>query len=107
MPWWNPKDEVAGDVLAIANKLRTRSEIRRERYGDDWRDVVRKLHEEDEFLLSMGMDPATTATQPAGVPAPVETQETASESNEERTGMEDEEDTVTETEDDSGDSIDA
>lgn len=107
MPWWNPKDEVAGDVLAIANKLRTRSEIRRERYGDDWRDVVRKLHEEDEFLLSMGMDPATTASQPAGVPAPVETQETVSESDEERTGMEDEEDTVTETEDDSEDSIDA
>lgn len=89
MPWWNPKDEVAGDVLAIANKLRTRSEIRRERYGDDWRDVVRKLHEEDEFLVSMGMNPMTTANNPPGVPVPIQEQEPPKDTNEEPGGMDD------------------
>lgn len=72
MPWWNPKDEVAGDVLAIANKLRSRSEIRRERYGDDWKDVVRKIHEEDEFLVSMGMSTLTTASPGAQQAPPPE-----------------------------------
>jgi capsid protein len=75
MPWWNPRDEVAGDVLAIANKLRTRSEIRRERYGDDWRDVVRKLAEEEQFMREQGIDPATTE-QPTAVPVSAAESET-------------------------------
>lgn len=69
MPWWNPAQEVQGDVLAIANKLRTRTEIRRERYGDDWKDVVRKLAEEEEYMLELGLSPITTATPPG---APVD-----------------------------------
>lgn len=66
VPWWNPEQEITGDVLAISNKLRTRSEIRRERYGDDWRDVVIKLKQEDEFLRANGFDPSTTEQQPTG-----------------------------------------
>lgn len=69
MPWWNPKDEIAGDVLAIQNKLRTRSEIRRERYGDDWRDVVRQLAQEEQFLEEMGMSAATTEQPPGPAPS--------------------------------------
>lgn len=69
VPWWNPEQEINGDVMAISNKLRTRSEIRRERYGDDWRDVVIKLRQEDDFLKANGFDPATTEQAPAGAPA--------------------------------------
>ena len=68
VPWWNPEQEITGDVLAIQNKLRTRSEIRRERYGDDWRDVVRKLAEEDQFLRENGMD-SVASVQPSSAPA--------------------------------------
>jgi capsid protein len=58
MPWWDPSKEIDGDLKAIQGKLRTRSEIRRERYGDDWKDVVRKLREEEDFLIEQGFDPA-------------------------------------------------
>jgi len=51
IPWWDPSKEIKGDVLAIENNLRTRSEIRKERFGDSWRDVVRRKAEEDKFLL--------------------------------------------------------
>lgn len=68
MPWWDPSKEVAGDLAAVNGKLRTRSEIRRERYGDDWRDVVRKLAEEEEYLREMGMDPAAVTEPTTGVP---------------------------------------
>jgi hypothetical protein len=58
--------------MAIQAKLRTRSEIRREKYGDDWRDVVRKLHEEDEFLAQYGYsaDPAPDAPMAPVVSTP-------------------------------------
>ena len=71
MPWWDPSKEIDGDIKAIQSKLRTRSEIRRERFGDDWRDVVRKLKEEEAFLLEQGFDPAgmATVTHGAGVPS--------------------------------------
>ena len=70
LPWWDPSKEIDGDIKAIQSKLRTRSEIRRERYGDDWRDVVRKLREEEDFLLENGFDPLEMAsvTHGAGVP---------------------------------------
>ena len=82
MPWWNPKDEIAGDVLAIQNKLRTRSEIRRERYGDDWRDVVRQLAQEERFLEEMGMSAATTEQPPGPAPS-MEPEEEADEPEDE------------------------
>lgn len=70
LPWWDPSKEIDGDIKAIQSKLRTRSEIRRERYGDDWRDVVRKLREEETFLAENGFDPQEMAsvTHGAGVP---------------------------------------
>lgn len=64
VPWFNPEQEIQADVLAIENKIRTRSEIRKERYGDDWRDVVLKLREEEDFLRENGFNP-----QPAEAPA--------------------------------------
>ena len=51
-PWWEPAKEVEGDIAAIDAGLRTRSEIRRERYGDDWKAVVKKQAEEREYMAS-------------------------------------------------------
>lgn len=55
VPWWDTQKEVAGEVAAIEAGLKTRSEVRRERHGDDWRDVVRKLKEEKDFLKEQGL----------------------------------------------------
>lgn len=55
LPWWDQSKEVAGDVAAIGAGLRTRTEIRKERYGDDWRDVIDGLAEEQEYLASRGV----------------------------------------------------
>lgn len=55
VPWWNPEQEINGDILAIKSGLRTRTEIRRERYGDDWKGVIRRLAEEEAFLKENGL----------------------------------------------------
>ena len=91
VPYWNPEQEINGDVMAIQAKLRTRSEIRREKYGDDWRDVVRKLHEEDEFLAQYGYsaDPAPDAPMAPVVSTPTTEIEESEGTNDE--GPEDEE----------------
>lgn len=61
MPWWDQSKEVAGDVAAIGAGLRTRSEIRKERYGDDWHQVIDGLAEEEAYIAEKGV----TITQPA------------------------------------------
>lgn len=66
VPWWDAQKEVAGDVAAIEAGLKTRSEIRRERMGDDWRDVVKKLADEKQYMQSLGIE--TTASVPAETP---------------------------------------
>lgn len=76
VPWWSPKEEIAGDIAAVDAKLRTRSEIRRERFGDDWRDVVRRLKAEDDFLAEMGMSSAL----PTNAATPVDAEEGEGES---------------------------
>ena len=92
VPWWNPEQEINGDILAIDAGLRTRTEIRRERYGDDWKDVIRKLRAEEEFMAEQGVvlksasapaDPVDQGDEPPntaeednqdGEPAPEEAQ---------------------------------
>jgi len=61
MPWWDQSKEVAGDVAAIGAGLRTRTEIRKERYGDDWHDVIDGLAEEEAYIR----EKEVTITQPA------------------------------------------
>ena len=58
LPWWDQSKEVAGDIAAIGATLRTRTEIRKERFGDDWHDVVRGLAEEEAWLREMQVTPA-------------------------------------------------
>jgi capsid protein len=76
LPWWDASKEIDGDIKAIQSKLRTRSEIRRERYGDDWKDVVRKLREEEDFLQDNGFDGSDMATVTHGSGVPPDQQET-------------------------------
>jgi capsid protein len=64
VPWWDSSKEVAGDLEAINGGLRTRTEIRRERFGDDWKDVIRKLAEEQAFMDEVGVSVTTKAPQP-------------------------------------------
>jgi capsid protein len=85
VPYWNPEQEITGDLMAVEGKLRTRSEIRREKYGDDWRDVVRKLAEERDYLSQYGFDESTEGLVSVPVMAepevPQETTETEGEDN--------------------------
>ncbi len=53
--YWNPQQEVNADILAIENKLRSRTEIRKERYGDDWETVVRTLAREEQVCEELGL----------------------------------------------------
>lgn len=49
-PWWNPVQEITAAEKALALKLRSRTEIRKETYGDDWLDVADEIDEEDQYL---------------------------------------------------------
>ena len=55
LAWWDPAKEIRGDVEASNAGLRTRSEIRAEKYGDDWIDVVDQLAREREALEERGL----------------------------------------------------
>lgn len=57
LAWWDPAKEIRGDVEAINAGLRTRSEIRAEKYGDDWIDVVDQLARERVALEERGLMP--------------------------------------------------
>ena len=53
--YWNAKQEAEADIVLVDNMLRTRTEIRRERYGDEWADVVTKLAEEKALIEELGL----------------------------------------------------
>lgn len=67
VPWWDPSKEIAADIAAIDSTLRSRREIRKERYGDDWFRVVDELDEENKYLAAKGITPMTS--QNTGTPA--------------------------------------
>lgn len=63
--YWNPQQEIAADVEAVENKLRTRTEIRRERFGDDWQtSVADVLKQENEYLDKLGLLPEVVEPNP-------------------------------------------
>lgn len=50
VPWWNPAQEVAADIRAIAAGFKTRGMVTMERYGRELTDVLDELEfEEDEI----------------------------------------------------------
>lgn len=68
--YWNPQQEVKADIAAIEAGLRTRSEIRQERFGDDWKtNVYDVLKTENEL-----MDTITPKPEPP-MGSPVEDEE--------------------------------
>lgn len=50
IPWWDPSKETRADLMAIGAGLKTRTEVRRERYGDDWLDVMDELAHEQQVI---------------------------------------------------------
>ena len=55
VPWFDAGKEIRADVEAINAGLRTRQEIRRERFGDDWFSVVDQLAIEESYLSEKGI----------------------------------------------------
>lgn len=60
VPWWDPSKEVTADAMSVSNTFRSRSEIRMEKFGDNWEDVVDQIALENEYLASKGIDPSLT-----------------------------------------------
>ena len=56
LEWWNPAQEIAADVDAVNNAMKSRTEIRLERRGDDWKTAVADiLAEEQAYLKKLGV----------------------------------------------------
>lgn len=53
--YFNPVQEATADLMMVNAGLATRSEIRMDRKGDDWRDVVEKLAQEQEIMDQAGI----------------------------------------------------
>lgn len=74
IPWFDPRD-VRGDIDAIKAGLKTRTEVRRERYGDDWRDVAAELADEEKLIEKLDLN-VTMEAPPMQVVAADEVSET-------------------------------
>ena len=64
LQYWDTMKEASADVALIENGLRSRTEIRRERFGDEWSDVARKLAEEQALLEELNIVPPDLRQQP-------------------------------------------
>ena len=64
LQYWDTMKEASADVLLIENGLRSRTEIRRERFGDEWADVARKLSEEKALLEELDILPPDLRPEP-------------------------------------------
>jgi capsid protein len=62
-PWFDIKAEAEADIMLINSGLKTRREVRQERYGDDWSTVVSELAAEKAKLEELGLGQAES---PAG-----------------------------------------
>ena len=59
--------EANADIALVENGFRTRTEIRRERFGDEWSDVVKKLAEEKKMMEELDVLPQSMTPPPAPV----------------------------------------
>ncbi len=64
LQYWDTMKEASADVALIENGLRSRTEIRRERFGDEWADVARKLAEEQALLEELNILPPDLRPEP-------------------------------------------
>lgn len=62
--WWNPVQEMTADIMGIEAGIMTRAEVRKLRFGDDWRPVAAALGEEQRVLQEHGVQTSfATKTQ--------------------------------------------
>jgi len=75
IPWFDPRD-VRGDIDAVNAGLKTRGEVRAERFGDSWIDnVAEELEREEKVIRDKGLSIKLTGGGVAVVePATVETE---------------------------------
>lgn len=61
VPWWNPREEVMANIAAVDAGFKTRAQVRMETDGDDWRDVIDELAEEQAYMEEKGVKLSTEA----------------------------------------------
>ena len=64
LQYWDSKKEADADVVLIEAGLRTRTEIRQERFGDNWQDVANKLAEEKKMMEELDILPQSMMPPP-------------------------------------------
>ena len=67
LQYWDTMKEANADIALIENGLRSRTEIRRERFGDEWSDVAKKLAEEQEMMEELNILPPSLTPPPEPV----------------------------------------
>lgn len=56
LPWWDPAKEISAEIAAVKGGLTSRSQIRKEKYGDDWKTaVIDVLADEQQYAESKGV----------------------------------------------------
>jgi capsid protein len=65
LQYWDTMKEASADEKLVNIGLRSRTEIRRERYGDEWADVVNKLAEEKKMMKALDL---IEEPEPAALP---------------------------------------
>lgn len=84
--WVDPKKEAEADIIAIENKLTTRTAVTAARGHGDFRENAVKLKEEEDFLESLGLDADSAAQQAMRANRTTSEQDEEAERNEEETG---------------------
>jgi capsid protein len=54
-PWFNPAEEGQADIDLINAGLKTRTEVRLEKFGDNWKDVADRLKDEEEYINELNL----------------------------------------------------
>lgn len=64
LQYWDTKKEADADIVLIEAGLRSRTEIRQERFGDNWQDVALKLSEEKKMMEELDILPMSMTPPP-------------------------------------------
>ena len=68
LQYWDTMKEANADIALIEAGLRSRTEIRRERYGDEWSDVAATLGSEKELMEELDILPLSMTPPPEPPP---------------------------------------
>lgn len=64
LQYWDSKKEADADIVLIEAGLRSRTEIRQERFGDNWEDVANRLAEEKKMMEELDILPQSMMPPP-------------------------------------------